>query len=51
MVTARVAAVLKKTFAVDHATIQIETDPATLCEFESDKTVRGPKPCSPSPSP
>lgn len=37
--TARVAAGLKEKFGVDHATIQIETDPATPCELESDKTV------------
>lgn len=37
--TARVAAELKEKFGIDHATIQIETDPATPCELESDKTV------------
>jgi cobalt-zinc-cadmium efflux system protein len=37
--TARVAADLKEKFGIDHATIQIETDPATPCELESDKTV------------
>jgi cobalt-zinc-cadmium efflux system protein len=37
--TARLAAGLKEKFRVDHATIQIETDPATPCELESDKTV------------
>ena len=37
--TARVAASLKDRFGIDHATIQIETDPATPCDLESDKTV------------
>jgi len=37
--TARVAAALKEKFGVDHATIQIETDPATPCDLESDATV------------
>lgn len=37
--TARVSAALKEKFGVDHATIQIETDPGTPCELESDKTV------------
>ncbi|MCP4026639.1 MAG: cation transporter [Sphingomonas sp.] len=37
--TARVAAALKEKFGIDHATIQIETDPATPCELESDQTV------------
>ena len=37
--TARVAAGLKDKFGIDHATIQIETDAATPCELESDKTV------------
>ena len=37
--TARVAGALKERFGIDHATIQIETDPATPCELESDKTV------------
>lgn len=37
--TARVAAGLKVKFGIDHTTIQIETDPATPCELESDKTV------------
>ena len=37
--TAKVAASLKEKFGVDHATIQIETDPATPCELESDNTV------------
>ena len=37
--TARVAAGLKEKFGIDHATIQIETDPATPCELESDNTV------------
>ena len=37
--TAQVAAGLKERFGIDHATIQIETDPATPCELESDKTV------------
>ena len=37
--TARVAAGLKDRFGIDHATIQIETDPATPCDLESDKTV------------
>ena len=34
--TAQVAADLKDRFGIDHATIQIETDPATPCELESD---------------
>ena len=37
--TARVAAALKEKFGIVHATIQIETDPATPCELESDQTV------------
>lgn len=37
--TARVTAALKEKFGIDHATIQIETDPATPCELESDQTV------------
>ena len=37
--TAGVAAALKEKFGIDHATIQIETDPAIPCELESDKTV------------
>ena len=37
--TAKVAGALKEKFGIDHATVQIETDPATPCELESDKTV------------
>lgn len=37
--TARVAAELKERFGIDHATIQIETDPSTPCELETDKTM------------
>ena len=37
--TARVAAGLKEKFGIDHATIQIETDPETPCELEADNTV------------
>jgi cobalt-zinc-cadmium efflux system protein len=37
--TASVAAALKEKFGIDHATIQIETDPETPCELQSDKTV------------
>ncbi|WP_267382076.1 MULTISPECIES: hypothetical protein [unclassified Sphingomonas] len=37
--TAGVAADLKEKFGIDHATIQIETDPGTPCALESDKTV------------
>ena len=37
--TARVAAGLKDRFGINHATIQIETDPATPCDLESDTTV------------
>lgn len=37
--TAQVAAELKEQFGIDHATIQIETDPSTPCELESDKTM------------
>ena len=37
--TAGVAAALKEKFGIDHATIQIETDPGTPCVLESDKTV------------
>jgi cobalt-zinc-cadmium efflux system protein len=37
--TAGVAAALKEKFGIDHATIQIETDPGTPCALESDKTV------------
>lgn len=37
--TAKVADALKDKFGIDHATIQIETDPGTPCELESDKTV------------
>lgn len=37
--TAQVAAGLKERFGIDHATIQIETDPTMPCELESDKTV------------
>lgn len=37
--TVRVAAGLKEGFGIDHATIQIETDPTTPCELESDRTV------------
>lgn len=37
--TAGVAPALKEKFGIDHATIQIETDPGTPCVLESDKTV------------
>lgn len=37
--TAGVAADLKERFGIDHTTIQIETDAATPCDLESDKTV------------
>ena len=37
--TAAVAAALKEKFGIDHATIQIETDPGMPCVLESDKTV------------
>lgn len=37
--TAEVASALKERFGVDHATIQIETDPATPCELEPDERV------------
>lgn len=37
--TADVAAALKEKFGIDHATIQIETDPGTPCMLESDKAV------------
>lgn len=37
--TAQVAAELKERFGIDHATIQIETDPSTPCELETDKTM------------
>lgn len=37
--TARLADALKNEFAVDHATIQIETDAATPCELEPGTTV------------
>lgn len=37
--TAKVAAGLKERFGIDHATIQIETDPLVPCDLESGKTV------------
>lgn len=37
--TARLAAGLEERFGIDHATIQIETDPATPCELEPDTRV------------
>lgn len=37
--TANLAATLKQRFDIDHATIQIETDPATPCELEPATTV------------
>jgi len=37
--TAGIAVALKERFEIHHATVQIETDPATPCELESDKTV------------
>lgn len=37
--TAEVATALKERFGIDHATIQIETDPATPCELEPDERV------------
>ena len=37
--TAGVAAALKEKFGIDHATIQIETDPRTPCALEPDNTV------------
>ena len=37
--TAGIADALKDKFGIDHATIQIETDPATPCDLESDQRV------------
>lgn len=37
--TADIAAALKEKFGIDHATIQIETDPGTPCLLESHKAV------------
>lgn len=37
--TAEIAAALKDKFGIDHATIQIETDPETDCALESDEVV------------
>ncbi|MGL4301879.1 MAG: cation diffusion facilitator family transporter [Sphingomonas sp.] len=37
--TARLAVILKERFGIDHATIQIETDPTVGCALESDQTV------------
>ncbi len=37
--TARIGAILKDRFRIDHVTIQIETDPMTPCDLESDKAV------------
>lgn len=37
--TAQVAAGLKERFGIDHATIQIETDPTVPCDLEPGKTV------------
>ena len=37
--TSRVCHALQERFGIGHATIQIETDAATPCELESDKTV------------
>lgn len=37
--TVEIAQALKEKFGIDHATIQLETDPATPCELESDHKV------------
>ncbi len=37
--TARLVAILKERFGIDHATIQSETDPTVGCALESDQTV------------
>lgn len=37
--TVEIAQALKEKFGIDHATIQLETDPATPCELESDSKV------------